>query len=65
MPANSESTTVLKGDWSFEWQVGYQYRSGGALKGTKLRLIPTSSNSAAAATTLIRQKVVWGLQNWG
>ena len=63
---NSESTTVLKGDWNFEWQVGYQYAEPIALpKGTKLRLITHFDNSTANRYNPDpTKKVVWGLQNW-
>ena len=63
---NSESTTVLKGDWNFEWQVGYQYKEPIALpKGTKLRLISHFDNSAANRNNPDpTKKVVWGPQNW-
>jgi len=63
---NSESTTVLKGDWNFEWQVGYQYKDPIALpKGTKLRLISHFDNSTANRRNPDpTKKVVWGPQNW-
>ena len=59
-------TTVLKGKWDFEWQMGYQYAEPIRLpKGAKLQLITHFDNSPAnrfnpdPAT-----KVVWGPQNW-
>ncbi len=63
---NSESTTVLKGDWNFEWQVGYQYKDPIALpKGTKLRLISHFDNSTANRNNPDpTKKVAWGPQNW-
>ena len=61
-----QTTTVLKGNWNFEWQMGYQYAEPIALpKGSKLQLITHFDNSTAnrfnpdPAT-----KVVWGPQNW-
>jgi hypothetical protein len=61
-----QPTTVLKGAWNFEWQMGYQYAEPVTLpKGSKLQLITHFDNSAAnrfnpdPAT-----KVVWGPQNW-
>ena len=63
---DKQTTTVLKGDWNFEWQMGYQFAQPVALpKGSKLQLITHFDNSQAnrfnpnAAT-----KVVWGPQNW-
>lgn len=59
-------TTVLKGDWNFDWQMGYQFAEPIVLqKGAKLQLITHFDNSAAnrhnpdPAT-----QVVWGPQNW-
>jgi hypothetical protein len=61
-----ESTTVLKGDWNFEWQMGYQYAEPIALtKGSKLRLISHFDNSPANRYNPDpAKKVVWGPQNW-
>jgi hypothetical protein len=59
-------TTVLKGVWDFDWQMGYQFGEPIALpRGSKLQLITHFDNSAANRfnpdpTT----KVVWGPQNW-
>jgi hypothetical protein len=63
---NGESTTVLKGDWNFEWQMGYQYAEPIALpKGSKLRLISHFDNSKANRFNPDPEtKVVWGPQNW-
>jgi hypothetical protein len=61
-----DPVTVLKGNWNFEWQMGYQYAEPVALpKGSKLQLITHFDNSRAnrfnpdPAT-----KVLWGPQNW-
>lgn len=63
---SKETTTVLKGVWNFDWQMGYQYAEPIALpKGSKLQLISHFDNSAGnrfnpdPAT-----KVLWGPQNW-
>jgi hypothetical protein len=63
---SKEMTTVLKGVWNFDWQMGYQYAEPIALpKGSKLQLISHFDNSTGnrfnpdPAT-----KVVWGPQNW-
>jgi hypothetical protein len=61
-----ESTTVLKGDWNFDWQVGYQFAQPILLpKGSKLRLISHFDNSTANRHNPDATKmVVWGPQNW-
>ena len=61
-----DSTTVLKGDWNFEWQMGYQYAEPIVMpKGTKLRLISHFDNSPANRYNPDpAKKVVWGPQNW-
>jgi mono/diheme cytochrome c family protein len=63
---SKEMTTVLKGAWNFDWQMGYQYAEPISLpKGSKLQLITHFDNSTGnrfnpdPAT-----KVVWGPQNW-
>jgi hypothetical protein len=63
---NEQSRTVLKGDWNFDWQMGYQYAEPIVMpKGTKLRLIshfdnsPGNRNNPDAA-----KRVIWGPQNW-
>ncbi|HLG58144.1 MAG TPA: cytochrome c [Vicinamibacterales bacterium] len=63
---SGESTTVLKGDWNFEWQMGYQYAEPIVLpKGSKLRLISHFDNSTANRYNPDpAKKVVWGPQNW-
>ena len=55
---NSESTTVLKGDWNFEWQVGYQYqRSDRPTEGNEAAADqPASTTPWPIATTLIRPR---------
>ena len=43
-----KSTTVLKGNWNFEWQMGYQFAEPIALpKGAKLQLVTHFDNSPA------------------
>lgn len=61
-----ESQTVLKGDWNFDWQIGYQYAEPIAMpKGTKLRLISHFDNSAGNRYNPDpTKKVAWGPQNW-
>jgi hypothetical protein len=63
---NGESKTVLKGDWNFEWQIGYQYVEPILMpKGSKLRLISHFDNSAANRYNPdATKKIVWGPQNW-
>jgi hypothetical protein len=60
------STTVLRGTWNFEWQMGYQFAEPVALpKGSKLQLISHFDNSAANRFNPDpTSKVVWGPQNW-
>ena len=59
-------TTVLKGKWDFEWQMGYQYAEPVPLpKGSKLQLITHFDNSPANRFNPDpTKKVVWGPQNW-
>jgi len=61
-----DATTVLKGNWDFEWQIGYQYAEPIALpKGSKLQLISHFDNSPANRFNPDpSKKVVWGPQNW-
>jgi hypothetical protein len=61
-----ESKTVLKGNFDFEWQMGYQYAEPVQLpKGTKLRFITHFDNSPANRFNPDpAKKVVWGPQNW-
>ena len=61
-----KTTTVLKGRWDFEWQMGYQYAEPVALpKGSKLQLITHFDNSTANRFNPdATKKVLWGPQNW-
>jgi hypothetical protein len=63
---DKETRTVLKGNWDFEWQVGYQYAEPIALaKGSKLRLISHFNNSTSNRFNPDpAARVVWGPQNW-
>jgi hypothetical protein len=58
--------TVLRGDWNFEWQMGYQFAEPVPLvKGSKLQLISHFDNSPANRFNPDPAKqVVWGPQNW-
>jgi hypothetical protein len=60
------STTVLKGNFDFEWQMGYQFAEPIALpKGSKLQLVTHFDNSTANRFNPDpAKKVVWGPQNW-
>jgi len=59
-------TTVLKGNFNFEWQMGYQFAEPIAVpKGSKLLLITHFDNSPANRFNPDpAKKVVWGPQNW-
>ena len=61
-----ETTTVLKGDWNFEWQIGYEYAEPVPLpKGSKLQLISHFDNSTANRFNPDpTKKIIWGPQNW-
>jgi len=63
---NHETRTVLKGDWNFDWQMGYQYAEPIVMpKGTKLQLISHFDNSVANRSNPDPSKtIVWGPQNW-
>jgi hypothetical protein len=63
---DKQITTVLKGDWNFEWQMGYQYAEPIPLpKGSKLQLISHFDNSPANRFNPDpTKKIVWGPQNW-
>ncbi|HVG71712.1 MAG TPA: hypothetical protein VM819_12410 [Vicinamibacterales bacterium] len=63
---DKKTTTVLKGAWNFEWQMGYQYAEPIALpKGARLQLITHFDNSPANRFNPdATKKVVWGPQNW-
>ncbi|PWT85218.1 MAG: thiol-disulfide isomerase [Blastocatellia bacterium] len=61
-----EARTILKGDWNFDWQMGYQYAEPIVMpKGTKLRLISHFDNSPGNRHNPDASKrVIWGPQNW-
>lgn len=61
-----ETTTILKGEWNFDWQMGYQYADPIPLpKGSKLQLISHFNNSAGNKFNPDPSKtVLWGPQNW-
>jgi len=61
-----KQTTVLKGKFDFEWQMGYQYAEPVQLpRGAKLRFITHFDNSPANRFNPDpAKKVVWGPQNW-
>ncbi len=61
-----KTTTVLKGKFDFEWQMGYQYAEPVQLpRGAKLRFITHFDNSPANRFNPDPAKrVVWGPQNW-
>jgi hypothetical protein len=63
---DKEVRTVLKGDWNFEWQIGYQYADPIPLpKGSKLQLVSHFDNSEANRFNPDpTKKIVWGPQNW-
>jgi hypothetical protein len=63
---DGESKTVLKGNFNFEWQMGYQYAEPVVLpKGAKVRFITHFDNSPANRFNPDpSKKVVWGPQNW-
>jgi hypothetical protein len=65
-PGKQEPQTVLKGNFNFEWQMGYQYAEPIAMpKGSKLQLITHFDNSTANRFNPDpAKKVVWGPQNW-
>ena len=57
---------MLKGNFNFDWQMGYQYAEPIVLpKGAKLRFITHFDNSPANRFNPDpTKKVVWGPQNW-
>ena len=63
---NKETRTMLKGDWNFDWQMGYQYAEPIVMsKGTKLQLISHFDNSVGNRSNPDPTKtVLWGPQNW-
>ena len=66
VPPNQEARTILKGDWNFDWQMGYQYAEPIVLtKGTKLQLVSHFDNSVGnRANPDPTKRVLWGPQNW-
>jgi hypothetical protein len=60
------TTTVLKGTWNFDWQMGYEFAEPITLmKGSKLQLISHFDNSPANRFNPdASAQVVWGPQNW-
>jgi mono/diheme cytochrome c family protein len=58
--------TVLKGNFNFEWQMGYEFAEPVRMpKGTKLQLVTHFDNSSANRFNPDpSKKVVWGPQNW-
>ena len=58
--------TVLKGDFNFDWQMGYQFAAPVDLpKGSKLQFITHFDNSTANKYNPDpTKKIVWGPQNW-
>jgi len=63
---DNRSTTVLKGAFNFEWQMGYQFAEPITVpKGSKLLFITHFDNSPANRFNPDpAKKVVWGPQNW-
>jgi hypothetical protein len=63
---SKEVTTILKGEWNFDWQMGYQYAEPVLLpKGSKLQMISHFNNSPGNKFNPDpSKKVVWGPQNW-
>jgi hypothetical protein len=61
-----EVTTLLKGKFDFEWQMGYQFAQPIAVpKGSKLQMISHFDNSPANRFNPDpTKKIVWGPQNW-
>jgi hypothetical protein len=61
-----EVTTLLKGKFDFEWQMGYQFAQPIPVpKGSKLQLISHFDNSPANRFNPDpMKKIVWGPQNW-
>jgi hypothetical protein len=61
-----ESETVLKGDWNFDWQMGYEFAKPILMpKGTRMISIMHFDNSANNRFNPDPAKtVVWGPQNW-
>jgi hypothetical protein len=63
---DGQSEIVLKGDFNFDWQMGYEFKEPIALpKGTKLRFVTHFDNSPANRFNPDSTKrVLWGPQNW-
>lgn len=63
---SKEIRTVLKGNFNFDWQMGYQYAEPVALpKGSKLQFITHFDNSPGNRFNPDpAKKIVWGPQNW-
>ncbi len=63
---DKKTTTVLKGAFNFEWQMGYQFAQPiDVPKGSKLLFITHFDNSTANRFNPDpAKKVVWGPQNW-
>ena len=63
---SKETLTVLRGDWNFEWQMGYEYAQPVSLpKGSKLQFITHFDNSPANRSNPDpMKKILWGPQNW-
>ncbi len=61
-----EVTTLLKGKFDFEWQMGYQFAQPIQVpKGSKLQMISHFDNSPANRFNPDpTKKIVWGPQNW-
>src|SRR5207247_800138 len=61
-----ETQTVLKGQWNFEWQMGYELGKPLLLpKGSRLVAISHFDNSANNRFNPDpNTRVVWGPQNW-
>jgi len=63
---DKQVTTVLKGNFNFDWQMGYQFAEPIPLpKGSKLQFISHFDNSTANRFNPDpTKKIVWGPQNW-
>src|SRR6185295_14956127 len=63
---SKETVTVLRGDWNFEWQMGYEFAEPVSLpKGSKLQFVTHFDNSLANRFNPDpMKKVLWGPQNW-
>lgn len=63
---SGETETILKGDWNFEWQMGYEFAKPILMpKGTRMISIMHFDNSANNRYNPDPSKtVIWGPQNW-